>query len=550
MLTLNLMGLLSVRHDDGSDRTPRGNKARALLAMLALAPNHVRPRVWLQDKLWSDREQDQASGSLRQTLTEIRTAFGSERSALGADGRSVWLDGARFRFDIDTDRIAPKGPFSALEVPELLEGIIVRDIEYQDWHRAVLQVWHRNTEPAASAIHGHAAPKPAIPPPATSRDDGPVRGGWPGPIRFNALGTTSDDAHFARYLSSLAMRAVRDSGFDVAAPGLIRADAETGFTVETAVVTLGDRIGITVSVIAPPGLVVWCESLETEVRAIAPETDPRPIRLIHEAADVLFDAIIKARPASGVSAGVLGALGARKLFGLGERNFAEAESLFAEAARGEDSGIYEAWLACLTAMKAGEGRHGDPTALAEEAEARARRANTLDPHNAQVLALTAHVFNFVTKDFFTGFDQSRRAIERNPHNPLVTTIHATSNFYLGRYQEADRLSRLACGLASNGPYRYFADTSRLIAAALAGDYAEALRLATVTHSLKPDYLPPLRYLAALNLKIGDHDKAARFLDEIRRRLPGYSLESMQENSASIPGYAGSDLFRFKARDIE
>ena len=544
MLTMNLTGIVSIRSETGVDRTPRGNKARALLAMLALSPKHVRTRTWLQDKLWSDRGPEQAAGSLRQALTEIRGALREDKDVLKTDGRSVWLDESLIRFDIDTKAIAPLGPVSQVDVPELLEGIAVRDIEYQDWHRGILQVWHRNVD----AQPDHSVTPPAAPPVVTSRPEAPP---WPGPIRFLASGATRAEHHFSQMLSSLAMQAVKDSGFPVAAPRLLQPESGEGhFCIETRVGGLQGRSGVTIAVLAPNGLVAWCESLEIGDRTVDPETNPMAIRLVHEAVDALFEALVRNLPKDNVSAGVLGILGARKVFSLGSRNFAEAEALFAQAAQDRQSGIHEAWLACLTTMMAGEGGEGARAALEEKAVRHARIALELDPHNAQVLALCGHAFNYVSRDFFTGYELSRRAIERSPYNPLATTIHATSNFYLGRYDQADRLARIACGLASNGPYRYFADTSRLIAAALAGDYSEALRLATVTHSLKPDYLPPLRYLATLNLKIGNRARAAELLDQIRQRIPGFSLEEMQANSNRIPGYAGSDLFRFKPREIE
>ena len=71
-----LFGPLTVQDRAGTVRTPRGQKVQALVAMLALAPRGARSRVWLRDKLWSDRQEEQASASLRQALTELRKALG------------------------------------------------------------------------------------------------------------------------------------------------------------------------------------------------------------------------------------------------------------------------------------------------------------------------------------------------------------------------------------------------------------------------------------------------------------------------------------------
>ena len=73
---IRLVGVFEVRDDQGRDCTPRGSKARAILAMLCQTPDRLRARRWLEGRLWSDRGADLASGSLRQALMEIRKALG------------------------------------------------------------------------------------------------------------------------------------------------------------------------------------------------------------------------------------------------------------------------------------------------------------------------------------------------------------------------------------------------------------------------------------------------------------------------------------------
>ena len=91
-LRIALIGAFRVLAPDGEDLTPRGRKARALLAILALTPTRRRSRPALQDKLWSDRGPAQGAASLRQTLTEIRQAFGDRyRDCLASDMRGIGL---------------------------------------------------------------------------------------------------------------------------------------------------------------------------------------------------------------------------------------------------------------------------------------------------------------------------------------------------------------------------------------------------------------------------------------------------------------------------
>src|SRR5881227_1168805 len=91
-LRICVIGAFRVLALDGEDLTPRGRKARALLAMLGLTPAHRRSRPSLQDKLWSDRGPEQGAASLRQALTEIRRAFGNRyRDCLVSDMRGIGL---------------------------------------------------------------------------------------------------------------------------------------------------------------------------------------------------------------------------------------------------------------------------------------------------------------------------------------------------------------------------------------------------------------------------------------------------------------------------
>ncbi|MBN8629536.1 MAG: hypothetical protein J0L76_01625 [Rhodobacterales bacterium] len=121
--------MFDVRDDSGLDRTPRGSKARALLAMLCQTPGHRRPRRWLEARLWSDRGQEQASGSLRQALTELRKALGPLADRLTSDRDGVSLTG--FRSDLMADPTAAR--LALAQGRELLEGIDIVDPAFNLW---------------------------------------------------------------------------------------------------------------------------------------------------------------------------------------------------------------------------------------------------------------------------------------------------------------------------------------------------------------------------------------------------------------------------------
>src|SRR4029078_8090599 len=75
-IRLSLLGTVSLTLGDGRDTEVSSKKKRDLLAILALAPGHQATRDTLCGLLWSDRGEEQARGSLRQSLAVLRKELG------------------------------------------------------------------------------------------------------------------------------------------------------------------------------------------------------------------------------------------------------------------------------------------------------------------------------------------------------------------------------------------------------------------------------------------------------------------------------------------
>jgi hypothetical protein len=131
LLILRAFGQFKLLDDEGNDRAPLGQKPRAVLALLAMAPNFSRPRAWLQDKLWADRGPAQGAARLRQSLGEIRRALGPYRPALVSDRNSVSMDPYRFRVSLEPALSNVSGAHST----ELFETIDVKEREFEHWIR-------------------------------------------------------------------------------------------------------------------------------------------------------------------------------------------------------------------------------------------------------------------------------------------------------------------------------------------------------------------------------------------------------------------------------
>lgn len=83
----------------GREVTPRGRKARAIVAYLVTFKDARVPRERLMDLLWGDRGEIQARNSLRQALAEIRRLCGN---LISTEREQIWIDGAILKEDSGT----------------------------------------------------------------------------------------------------------------------------------------------------------------------------------------------------------------------------------------------------------------------------------------------------------------------------------------------------------------------------------------------------------------------------------------------------------------
>ena len=166
-LDIFLFGPLNVAGPDGQNLTPKNQKSKAVLAMLALAPRGSRSRVWLRDKLWSDRREDQASASLRQALLDIRKSLGPDhKDILHAEKYSITLDLTRVRIDIidiveqheHPDQTISARPDVAAE--HFLEGFDICDPEFESWLTLERQIWEQRLDGTAKEPTSSPLPQP------------------------------------------------------------------------------------------------------------------------------------------------------------------------------------------------------------------------------------------------------------------------------------------------------------------------------------------------------------------------------------------------------
>ena len=138
---LQLLGGFKAQSGTGQEIPVSARKGRALLAVLAVSPSAAASREKLAALLWSDRGEDQARSSLRQTLTVLRKELGvTGASLLVADDQRVELAHGRMEIDAvsiaslaKTNEAAALRRAADLYQGEFLADGAVGDPMFEDW---------------------------------------------------------------------------------------------------------------------------------------------------------------------------------------------------------------------------------------------------------------------------------------------------------------------------------------------------------------------------------------------------------------------------------
>src|SRR6266568_2452065 len=391
-LRIALIGAFRVLAPDGEDLTPRGRKARALLAILALTPTRRRSRPALQDKLWSDRGPAQGAASLRQTLTEIRRAFGDRyRDCLVGDMRGIGLAQDRVTIDIDTANLSELARM--VELPQLLEDIDVADEEFEDWRRHQRTAFEQRVMAPQTAAGRPSMPEAELQP----RHAGPAARPW---LRLLPPLTVNSESGF--FLSRLiadriAQGLVDQWAIDVGDDG----KGQQGVQLRVEALAISRDVAVTVILLAADGTThLWADSATISLETSFVSDAPRLRALINRSVEIAGYCLSRIGSSSEASGAFVGAFDAvQRMFRVDLHEVDRADALLASAYELDAKAVYLAWRAYARVFYVGEHIHVDRRRAVEESEELVRRALEADPHNATVLALASYVHSFTLRRY-------------------------------------------------------------------------------------------------------------------------------------------------------
>ncbi|MGL5012279.1 MAG: AfsR/SARP family transcriptional regulator, partial [Paracoccaceae bacterium] len=368
------MGNLCLRDASGADRTPGGQKARGLIALLALTPDRSRPRRWLEQKLWSDRSPEQASNSLRQVLMELRTALGPVADTLQADRHNVSL--TPLETDLEKD---PEGTRNALAAGyDLMQDLHLRDAAFNAWladQRARLS----GTAPITAS--GWLPDAPAIP-----------------LVIRTAMMSSEHSGFVATAMAESISKLVSDF---ISVDIFTESDTHTqiGPRDRGLILTVGasesrDRLHfVTTLESSRTGQVLWSRQANSATETASDVLQGHLPSVIFEAAEAAINAMprVVGDDPGPLRAEAMMARAVRAIFSFQEHQLRFADDLLRDATAIVPSSRAFAWRAILRQFMGVERTEKDRNRLMDEAALFSRKAMEMDGVNSLVLSLLSQV---------------------------------------------------------------------------------------------------------------------------------------------------------------
>ncbi|MEL6689322.1 MAG: hypothetical protein AAFP28_03295 [Pseudomonadota bacterium] len=516
MLRIEIDGPLKISDETGQTFTPRGAKARGLIALLLMARDFTRPRRYLQDKLWSTREPEQASGSLRQVLSEIRRELGEWSSVLICERGNVQLDPAQ----VYVVRIPDAGA-------ELFEDIEIRDPAFQSWMRGLRSEEH---------VEVDASITPSLRAPARSDAErlSPV-------LVFRAGRQLQvEDQWIYHFLRERIVGTALELG-DVDCIDL----EDPSF--EGSLDRVKPWIFITVDITSSGGVAYASTRLEdatnktqwrSELSTIAvPMSDESHFILScigNHTCQAIGEFLASGRANRRLEdlPLALAMVGREQLFDFSRHALVGADRMLAQAYKLDPKPVYAAWRAFVRNTAMFEHLTADFLEPIDNEQV-IMDALREDPNNSMVLAFAAQHSFVHTRDAAYGDYLCKKSIEANDANPISWAFRANYQTALGEYEAAIGSAERGLALASGRTEKTFCTAFSCMARIGVQDYSRATFDATITSTLSPNFMAIRRFLFALHAASNRVEQASAVRSELRTREPDFDQAKLFDSTYPV-----------------
>jgi hypothetical protein len=520
VLVLRAVGRFQLLDDLGIDRAPSGQKARGVIALLALAPNFSRSRSWLQDKLWSDRGQFQAAASLRQALTEIRHALGPSKDALGTDRMSVSLDPNQFNvsFELPASLAARTGDI------ELFEDLDVKDPEFEHWvrdHRSSLGQLTSTAHQSSRMSSRHTI------------------------VFLSNLVKDSDGSAIVRqfyaYIAKSLMHRSQVCIVDHSLPDSSLSIIDNRNYLSTISINLSLNINSRsvnmTSAISDcdTGCLYWTDEVTVEWPFQGLFESPQFIGLVSQTLDSVIDAIAARTVGSNKTTTALRLFKSAQLltFTLNRGDLERADQQCRSAFEMDRRGSYLAWRALIRLICHFQ-YFGDEF-LSDKEHINVISSKALEDFadDPTVLSIASHAEYLFGTRTSSALHLAELAIDGDALNPIawaaLANIHTATGNYLSGFDAAKRAVDVSAGTKA----MYFFNFYCCMAATGVGDFTGARVYAQTSSMLSPKFLAPRRYLVALQTASGDQAGLTMALSGLRNIEPSFDIKCLLDGKYPV-----------------
>jgi TolB-like protein/tetratricopeptide (TPR) repeat protein len=541
LLRLRVFGAMEASNWSGESVLPRGRKAQAILAYLAMCEDPVVPRRRLAGLLWSKRWDEQARDSLRQSLMELRRRISAvhsdllsiEKDRVSLQRSRVWLDG----IGIPTHtRPSSAARPSAQLAGTLLESLRGLDPAFDHW----IETRRRDFTGSDDAIariqtSANLAIATRGRDPTLDENFTPDHAERPENRRLTLAVTPlvniDDDprtAHLSTALTHEVVTALARFRWFVVRIGSLDEDQRTDYRLEGSVSTAanGYRIAVRLVDCRSHQQAVWTRERHVErtllqgflgdvaeqvVEHVDPEIlsiETRRVRSKASADCVAYECLLHA---------------IHLVYSFERQNWELARTLLEQAiVKDPRFGRAYAVSAVARSTALSQGWIAPTEAEIGTLDAYATRAIECDPYDSMALAISAHTRLRVKSDFAYAIPTYERALQLNPSCGFAWGYSAIAHGYLGHTAEAMRRLARARELMVCDSFGQFLDSFDMPISFCSRDWARTIALGEQFAERGVQVYNMYKLLVGALCHAGRFDDARRHHRDVMRREPGFS----------------------------
>lgn len=533
LLELNLFGACIVRSIGAVPYEITGAKHRALFALLATAPFGRRTRSYLQDTLWGTSCFDNGRQSLRRALSDIKALMGPEYEALLAvNNAEISLDLSRVHF------IGRPGG------GEFLEGLDIRDNEFNDWLRGIRQspeqlfsLYSPSNQPPPQSI----LPTIAVLPFRLVQGD-PLHGVL-GDWLAEEICRSLSRSNLLAVISHLSARELATSKIEL---HRVQEVLGVNYCVAGSLRVAGDQAVLDADFIdAISGRILWTRQFTGRISDFVSAQSPAVTEVVRAIGQTIAsEAVIhvQGRSVAALADHELLVAGVGLMHQLKLNSFARSRALIEEAIRrAPRAAEAHAWLGEWYVTAVFNGWSTDRERDTQMAQDCTARALDIEPENSFCLTMDGVVSNNLLMRMDVASQRFDAALSRNPNEAMAWLSSSVLFAYRDDGAEAVARAETAIRRSPLDPFGYFFESLAATAYLAAEDYARTLELADRSLAKNDRHLSTLRVRICALHHLGRDAEARKAAAELMRRQPDFTVTNYRQNHPAADFKIGKNV---------